>query len=175
MDGHVGCFHILLLFSHSVVCNSSQPHGLQYPGLPVPCHLPEFAQVHVHWITDAILPSHLLSPSSPAPKFSQHQEPFQWISSSHQVTKTLELHSASVLPVSIQDCFPLKLTGLTSSLSNGLLGVFSSTAVWRHQSLMLCFRYCPALTMGCDHWEDHSLDYTDLCWLRDLSALQCTV
>ena len=41
--------------------------------------------------------------------------------------------SASVLPVSIQDCFPFKLTRLTSSLSNRLLGVFSSTTVWRHQ------------------------------------------
>ena len=36
------------------------------PGLPVPHHLPEFAQVHVHWIGDAIQPSHLLSPSSPS-------------------------------------------------------------------------------------------------------------
>ena len=36
------------------------------PGFPVPHHLPEFAQIHVHWISDAIQPSHPLSPSSPS-------------------------------------------------------------------------------------------------------------
>ena len=49
------------------------------PGLPVPHHLPEFAQVHVHWISDVIQPSHLLLPSSSAPNLSQHQGLFQWV------------------------------------------------------------------------------------------------
>ena len=58
------------------------------PGLPVPHYLPEFAQVHVHWIQ----PSHPLSPSSPSAfNFSQLQGLFQWIDSSHQVAKVLEL------------------------------------------------------------------------------------
>ena len=43
------------------------------------------------------------------------------------------LASASVLPMNIQDWFPLGLTGLISLLSKGLSGVFSSTTVWRHQ------------------------------------------
>ena len=55
------------------------------PGLPVPHSLPEFAQVHVHWIGDAIQPSHLLLLSSPAFNLSQHQGLFQWIGSLHQV------------------------------------------------------------------------------------------
>ena len=42
------------------------------PGVPVPQYLPEFAQVHIHWISDAIQPSHPLSPSSPAFNLSQH-------------------------------------------------------------------------------------------------------
>ena len=46
---------------------------------------------HVHWIGDAIQPSHPLSPPSPALSLSQHQGLFQWISSSHQVAKVLEL------------------------------------------------------------------------------------
>ena len=62
------------------------------PGFPVPHHLPEFAQVHVHWIGDAIQPCHFLSsPSPPAFNLSQHQGLFQWVSSSHQVAKVLEL------------------------------------------------------------------------------------
>ena len=48
------------------------------PGLPVHHHLPEFTQIHVHRVSDAIQPSHpLLSPSPPAPNPSQHQSLFQ--------------------------------------------------------------------------------------------------
>ena len=42
---------------------------------------------HVHWIGDAIQPSHPLSPPSPALNLSQHEGLFQWVSSSHQVAK----------------------------------------------------------------------------------------
>ena len=60
-------------------------------GLPVHHQLPEFAQTHVHWVSDAIQPSHPLSfPSPPAPNPSQHQGLFQWVSSSHEVAKVLE-------------------------------------------------------------------------------------
>ena len=53
------------------------------PGLPVHHQLLEFTQTHVHWVGDAIQPSHpLWSPSSPAPNPSQHQSLFQWVSSS---------------------------------------------------------------------------------------------
>ena len=62
------------------------------PGLPIPHHLPELAQTHVHWVDDAIQPSHpLQSPFPPAFNFSQHQGLFQWVSSSHQVAKGLVL------------------------------------------------------------------------------------
>ena len=48
--------------------------------------LPELAETHVHWFSDAIQPSHpLLSHSPPAFSLSQHQGLFQWVSSSHQV------------------------------------------------------------------------------------------
>ena len=53
--------------------------------------LPEFTQTHVHWVSDAIEPFHpLSSPSPPALNLSQHQGLFQWVSSSHQVSKVLE-------------------------------------------------------------------------------------
>ena len=64
------------------------------PGFPVLYYLPEFAQTHVHWIGDAIQPSHPLSPpttSPPAFNLSQHQGFFQCVSSSSQVAKVLEL------------------------------------------------------------------------------------
>ena len=61
------------------------------PGLPVHHQLLKFTQTHVHRVSDAIQPSHLLSsPSFPAFNLSQHQGLFQWISSSHQVAKVLE-------------------------------------------------------------------------------------
>ena len=61
------------------------------PDFPVLHYLPEFAQTDVHWISDAIQPSHPLSlPSPPALNLSQHQRLFQWVGSSHQVAKVLE-------------------------------------------------------------------------------------
>ena len=60
--------------------------------MPVHHQLPELAQTHVHWVGDAIQPSHpRLSPSPPAFSLSQHQGLFQWISSLHHVAKVLEL------------------------------------------------------------------------------------
>ena len=61
-------------------------------GLPVHHHLPEFTQTHVHRIHDAIQPSHpRSSPSPTALNPSQHQSLFQWVNSSHEVAKLLEL------------------------------------------------------------------------------------
>ena len=71
------------------------------PGLPVHHQLLEFTQTHVHQVRDAIQPSHpWLSPSPPALNPSQHQSLFQWVNSSHEVTKVLELklHSFSIIP-----------------------------------------------------------------------------
>ena len=62
------------------------------PGFPVLHHLPVFVQTHVHWVGDAIQPSYLLwAPSPLAFNLSQCQGLFQWVSSSHQVAKVLEL------------------------------------------------------------------------------------
>ena len=59
------------------------PMDCSTPGLPVHHQLPELAQTHVHWISDAIQPSHpLSSPSPPTFNLSQHQGLFQWVSSS---------------------------------------------------------------------------------------------
>ena len=66
---------------------------------PMDCSMPgssffhcllEFAQIHVYWVSDAIQPSHSLSPPFPALSLSQHQGLFHWIDSSYQVGKVLE-------------------------------------------------------------------------------------
>ena len=66
--------------------------------------LPEFIQIHVHRVGDAIQPSHpLSSPSPPAFSLCQHQGLFQWVGSSHQVAKVLafQLQQQSVYSVYI--------------------------------------------------------------------------
>ena len=68
-----------------------EPMDYSMPGLPVHHQLLESTQTHVHWVRDAIQPSHsLFSPSSPAFNLSQHQGLFQWVSSLHQVAKVSE-------------------------------------------------------------------------------------
>ena len=70
------------------LCN---PMNCSRPGFSVLHYLLDFSQIRVHWVGDAIQPSHPLpSPSSPPLNFSQHQGLFQWVSSSHQVAKVLE-------------------------------------------------------------------------------------
>ena len=123
-----------VLFSCTVVSDSSWPHGLQYTRLSWPSPTSKFTQTHDHWVSDAIQPSHpLSSPSPPAFNLSQNQGLFQWVSSSHQVAEGLVLTSASVLPMNIQDWFPLGWTGWISLQSEGLSTVFSNTTVQRHQ------------------------------------------
>ena len=67
------------------------PMNRSTPGLPAHHQLLESTQTHVHWVGDAIQPSHpLSSPSPPALNLSKHQAFFKWVSSSHQVAKVLK-------------------------------------------------------------------------------------
>ena len=105
------------------------------PSFPVPHCLPYFAQVHVHWISDNIQPSNPLpSPSPPCPQSFPASGSFpmsQFFASGGQTIGASA--SASVLPMNIQDWFPLGLAGLISLQSKGLSRVFSNTIVWKHQ------------------------------------------
>ena len=75
--------------SHVWLCN---PMDCSMPGFPVHHQPLGLSQIHVHGVGDAIQSSHPLpSPSPPALNLPQHQGPFQWVSSSHQVAKALEL------------------------------------------------------------------------------------
>ena len=75
------------------------PMNCSTPGLPAHHQLPESTQTHVHWVGNAIQPSHILSsPSPPSLKLSQSQGLSKWVNSSHQVSKVLKFqlqHSPS--------------------------------------------------------------------------------
>ena len=103
-------------------------------GFLVLYYLSEFAQTHIHWVGDAIQPSHpLLPPSLPALNVSQHQGLFQLLVFTSGGQSIGASASASVLLMNIQGLFPLGLTGWISLLSKGLSTVFSSTTVQKHQ------------------------------------------
>ena len=104
------------------------PIHCSIPGFPDLHSLPEFAQTHVHWVSDATQPSHPLSSPSPALNLSQHQGFFQWVFFASGIGA-----SASVLPMNIQGWFPLGLTGWIFLQSKGLWRVFSSTTTQKHQ------------------------------------------
>ena len=106
------------------------------PDFPVHHQLLELAQTHLHWVGDAIQPSHLLlSPSLPTFNLSQHQGLFQWVSSSHQVANVLahQLQPQSFQWIFRTSGFPLGLASSISLKSKGLLRVFSNTTTQKHQ------------------------------------------
>ena len=80
------------------------------------------------------------------------------------------LASASVLPMNIQDWFPLGLTGLISLQSKGLSRVFCGTTVQTNQFFRAHPFYCRSLTSVHGYWKNHSFDYRDLCQQNNVSA-----
>ena len=130
------------------------------PGLPVHHQLLELVQTRVQWVGDAIQPSHpLLSLSSPDFKLSQDQGPFQWVSSSNQVSKVLEfqLQHQSLQWIFRADllydwlvwspCNPM------DSQESSLTPQFKSI-----KSSVLSLLYDPTLTYIYDYWKNHSFD-----------------
>ena len=145
-------------------------HELQPPGFPVLHYLPEFAQTHAHWVSDAILSSSV-APFSSCPQYFPASGSFPMsllFASSSQRTRASAL--LSVLPVNIQGWFPLGLTGLISLLCKGLSRVFSNTTVWKHWFFHAQLSLGPTLTSIHNYWKDHSFDQMDLCWQSDIPA-----
>ena len=109
------------------------PMNHSTPGLPVHHQLLEVTQTHVHWVGDAIQPSHSLSsPSPPALNLSQHQGLFTWVSFSYQVAKYWSF-SFSISPSNEHPGLIFRWTGCISLQSKGLSRVFSNTTVQKHQ------------------------------------------
>ena len=75
------------------------PMDYSMPSLPVHHQLPEPTQTHVHWVSDAIQPSHpLSSPSPPAFNLFQHQGLFQWVSFFASGGQSIRVSAPSISP-----------------------------------------------------------------------------
>ena len=116
--------------SHPTLCD---PMNCSTPGFPVHHQLPDLVQTHVHW---AVMPSNhliLCHPLSCLQSFLALQSFLmsQFFALGSQSIGTSA--SASVLPMNVQDWFPLGLTGLISLQPKGLSRIFSNTTVQKHQ------------------------------------------
>ena len=143
------------------------PMNCSMAGSPVLHYFLEFAQIHVHWVSDAIQPFHpLLSPSFLALNLSQHQGFFQWVHSSHQVAKVLELQ---LQHQSFQRIFRVDFLEdwLVWSLCcpRHTQESFPTSHFKSINPLVLNFLYGSTLTSIHDYWKNHSFDYMDLWFL----------
>ena len=116
-------------FSVAQICPTlCDPMDYSTPDSPVLHHLLEFAQSHVHWVSDATQPSHPLSSHLLLPSiFPSISVFFQWVFFGSGIGA-----SASVLPMNIQGWFSLGLTGWILQ-SKGLSRVFANTTVQKRQ------------------------------------------
>ena len=126
---------VIAQFCRYVMSDSLWSHGLQHAKTPCPSPTPRVYSTHVHWVSDAIQPSHsLVIPFSsclqsfPASGSFQMSQFFTSRGQSIGVSA-----SASVLPMNIKDWSPLGWTGWISLLSQGLSRVFFNTTVQKHQ------------------------------------------
>ena len=144
-------------FSHSVIFNSLQPHGLQHARPPCPSPTPRVYSNSCpssQWchptISSSVIPFSSWVHSFPASGFFPMNQFFP--SGGQRIGVSV---SASVLPVNIQDWFPLGLTGLISFQSKDS----SPTPQFKSiNSSVLSFLYTPALTPIHDYWKNHSFD-----------------
>ena len=146
------------------MCHSLQPYGLQHARLPCSSLSPGVCSsscwsnqscylILLSSVTHFCFCLHSLPASRSLPVSQLFASDSQSIGTSA---------SESVFPMNIQGWFPLGLTDFISLLSKGLLIVFSSTTVWKHQFLALSLLYGPILTSIHDHWGLG--DYTNIFW-----------
>ena len=128
------CLTVVVVAAQPLSCvRLCDPKDCSIPGFLVLRHLPDSAQTCIHWVSDAIQPSHPLSPPSPpAFNLSHHHDLFQWVGTSHQVDTKFWSFNFSINPsVNIQGY--LGLTGLIFLQSQGLWRISSSTTIWKQQ------------------------------------------
>ena len=128
------------------------------PGFPVHQQLPELPQTHVHRVTDAMQPSSSVVPFSHLQFFpsSGSCSVSLFFASGGQSTGVSA--STSVLPMNIQDWFPLELTSLFSLKSRGLSSVPPTPQFKNINSLALSCLHAPTRTSIDDYWKNHSFD-----------------
>ena len=145
--------------------DSLQPHGLQHARLPCPSPTP------------GVYPNSCPSSRWCHPTISSSMIPFSSCLQSFPVSGSFPKSqffasgsqrigvsaSASVLPMNIQDWFPLGWTGWISLPSKGFSRVFSNITVQKHQFVLLSFLYIPTVTSVHEYWKNHNFDYMDIC------------
>ena len=147
------------------------------PGFPVLHHLLESAQTHVvHWVSDAIQPSHSLSsPSPPALNPSQHQGLFQWVSSSamsqlfcsesapHVRWPKHWSFSFSISPSNeYSGLISLRIDWFDLLAVKGLSESFPAPQIKSINFSALSLLYGPTLTSIHDYWKNHNFDHMNL-------------
>ena len=148
----------LLLVGHQVLSHSLQPHELKTCQVSL--------SVSISWSLSKFIATELVMPSNhlilchpllclrPFPASGAFLMSQLFASGGQSIGVSA---SASVLLMNIQSLLSLRLTSLVSFLSKGLLRIFSSSAVRKHQ-FFGALSYCPALTSLHDYWENHSFD-----------------
>ena len=155
---------MLLLFSHSIMSDSLQPHGLQHARPPCPPPSPGVYSNSCplsQWCHPAILSSVVIFSS--CPQSLPASGSFQMSQFSTSGGQSIGVSaSASVLPMNIQDWSPCSpMDSQESSPTPQFKSINSS---------LLNFLYGPTLTSIHDHWKNHSFDSTELCWQSNVSA-----
>ena len=159
-----------LLFSHAVTSDSLPPHGQQHTRLPCPSPSPRACSNSCLWnrkchptISSSVIPFSSCPQSLPASGSFQMSQLFTSGGQSIGV-------SDAVLPMNIQDWFPLRLTGLVFLQSKGFSRVFSNITIQNHQffSAQLSLWFNSHIHTWL--WENNSFNYTDLCWQSNVSA-----
>ena len=147
-------------FSHSVMSNSLWSHEVQHARPPCPLPTPRACSNSCplsRWchptISSSVIPFSSCLQSFPASGSFLMNQFFTSGGQSIGVSA-----SASVLPMNIQNCYPLGLTGWISLQSKRLSRVFSNTTFQEYQFLALSFLYSPTLTSIHDYWKNHSFD-----------------
>ena len=150
-----------------ILCN---PPDCSMNGFPVIHQIPELAQSHIHWVSDAIQPSHPLLFPSPLPSIFPSIRVFSNESAFHIKWPKYWSFNYSISPssgysglISFRfDWFDLlAVQGTLKSLLQQFKSINSS---------VLSFLYSPTLTSIHDYWKNHSLDQMNLCWQINVSA-----
>ena len=156
------------LFSCSVVSTSANTIDCSTSGFLLLHHLPEFAQTHVHWVSDVIWPSNPLSPTfPPALNLAQHQSLFQWVSSSHQMGKVLEFQHQSFQWIFRVDFFSDWLV-YSPCCPRDCQDYFPAPQFKSINSSALSLLYVQLSHPYMTTWKNHSFEYMDLCWQSDI-------
>ena len=146
---------VVQLLSHIRLCD---PMDCSTPGFPVLHHLPKLAQTHVHWVSDAIQPSHPLLSLFLLPSIFLSIRVFQWVGFLHQVAKLGASVAASVLPMNTLSWFPMDWLVWSFAVQGTLKNLLQNHNSKASIPLALSLLYGPNLTSIHNYWKNNSFN-----------------